>query len=270
MCPRLLEATQETCRDLSGNEVGEMAHQLPLPTRAFLDFSDGDRFRRDIHYFRSCAMFRDRQDAAYQLVSRLEGIPLKNPLVLAIPRGGVVLGAVMARELGADLDVVLARKLRCPGQPELAIGAVAEDGSVYLNPEARHLSGQIPEYIAQERDYQVAEIARRMRLIRAVCPASEVQGRSVIVTDDGLATGSTMIAALQVLRSQSPHEIIVALPVAAPSRLQPVRRLCHRLICLLTPEDFWAIGEFYEDFSPVEDDEVVRLLKDFAPTACKK
>lgn len=212
-------------------------------------------------------MFRDREDAAYQLVERLKGLPLSNPLVLAIPRGGVVLGAVIARELGAELDVVLSRKLRCPGQPELAIGAVAEDGTIYVNPEARHLDGLMPEYIEQEREHQLAEIARRTRLIREVRPAAEIDGRSVIVTDDGLATGSTMIAALEVLRSRAPAEVIVALPVAAPSRLEPVRRLCDRLICLLTPENFWAIGEFYRDFSPVEDSEVVKLLKEQAPTA---
>jgi len=123
--------------------------------------------------------------------------------VLAIPRGGVVTGAVLARELGAELDVVLARKLRAPGQPELAIGAIAESGDVYLNPELEGLSGEWEDYLVEERRYQLAEIARRKKLFRAARPAASVAGRSVIVADDGIATGSTMIAALKVVRPTS-------------------------------------------------------------------
>jgi len=212
-------------------------------------------------------MFRDREDAARQLAQKLRGRELYDPLVLAIPRGGVVTGAVLARELGADLDVVLSRKLRAPGQPELAIGAVSEDGQVYLNHHAKEFLDLMEEYLAEERRHQLAEIARRKKLFRSVRPQAPLKGRSVIVTDDGIATGSTMIAALQAVKTQNAREVIVAVPVASPDRLAEVRRWCDDVVCLLAPEQFWAIGQFYEDFTQVEDEEVVQLLREFAPTA---
>jgi predicted phosphoribosyltransferase len=210
-------------------------------------------------------MFRNREDAAYQLARRLKGRELRDPLVLAIPRGGVVTGAVLARELGADLDVVLSRKLRAPTQPELALGAVSEDGEVYLNPVAREVLDLTDEYVAEERRHQLAEMARRQRLFRTARPPASLTGRSVIVTDDGIATGATMMAALHSVRGQHPHEVIVAVPVASPERLEEVRRLCDEVVCLLAPEDFWAVGQFYETFSAVEDGQVVELLREFAP-----
>ena len=212
-------------------------------------------------------MFRDREDAAYQLAKRFKGRKLHDPLVLAIPRGGVVTGAVLARELGADLDVVLSRKLRAPGQPELAVGAVSEDGQVYLNHHAKEFIELMGEYLAEERSHQLAEIARRKKLFRNVRPQAPLEGRTVIVTDDGIATGSTMIAALQGVKTQKAREVIVAIPVASPDRLAEVRRWCDDAVCLLAPEQFWAIGQFYEDFTQVEDEEVVQLLREFAPTA---
>jgi predicted phosphoribosyltransferase len=215
-------------------------------------------------------MFRDREDTAYRLADKLKGRELHDPLVLAIPRGGVVTGAVLARELGAELDVVLARKLRAPLQPELAIGAVSEDGQVYLDPRAREVLDLEEGYLAEELRHQVQEMERRKQLFRAVRPKAAVAGRSVIVTDDGIATGSTMIAALQAVRPQGPRELIAAAPVASPDRLEQVRRWCDDTACLLTPEEFWAIGQFYEDFSPVEDEEAVRLLREFAPAARRR
>jgi len=210
-------------------------------------------------------MFRNREDAACQLAERLKGRELYDPLVLAIPRGGVVTGAVLARELGADLDVVLSRKLRAPMQPELAVGAIPENGRAYFNHHAQPYLDEMKEYLDEERRYQLSEIARRKKLFRGVRPQAQVAGRSVIVTDDGIATGSTMIVALQAVKSQNPHEVIVAVPVASPDRLEEVRRWCDDVVCLLSPEEFWAIGQFYEDFGQVEDDEVVRLLREFAP-----
>lgn len=215
-------------------------------------------------------MFQDREDAALQLAQKLKGRLLHDPLVLAIPRGGVVTGAVLARELDADLDVVLSRKLRAPGQPELAVGAVSEDGHVYLNHHARAFLDEIEEYLAQERSHQLAEIARRKKLFRAVRPQASVTGRSLIVTDDGIATGSTMIAALQSIKTQKPREVIVAVPVASPDRLAEVQRWCDETVCLLAPTEFWAIGQFYENFAQVEDEEVVRLLREFAPAARRR
>ncbi|HTU19987.1 MAG TPA: phosphoribosyltransferase family protein [Gemmataceae bacterium] len=212
-------------------------------------------------------MFRDRKDAGRKLAQRLKERAWHDPLVLAIPRGGVVAGAMLAQELGADLDVVLSRKLRAPGQPELAIGAISEDGRVYVNPHALAALDVMDEYIAEERHHQLAEIARRKKLFRAIRPPAPIAGRSVIVTDDGIATGSTMIAALQSLKTQNPHEVVVAVPVASPDRLAEVGRWCDEVVCLLAPEAFWAIGQFYEDFRQVEDAEVVELLRDFAPAA---
>jgi len=206
-------------------------------------------------------MFRNREDAARQLADRLKGHELHDPLVLAIPRGGVVTGAVLAQEIGAELDIVLARKLRAPGMPELAVGAVSEEGHLYLNHNAQAVLGLSDDYLVEERRRQFAEIARRKKLFRAVRPQAAVAGRSVIVTDDGIATGSTMMAALQVIKAQRPREVIVAVPVASPERLQAIRRWCDDVVCLLTPEDFWAIGQFYRDFTQVEDEEVIDLLR---------
>jgi predicted phosphoribosyltransferase len=209
-------------------------------------------------------MFRNREDAAHQLVQRLKHRTLRNPLVLAIPRGGVVLGAVLAQELGADLDVILARKLRAPGQPELAIGAICENGEAFLNEYVKEDIAGMEEYLAEEYRQQLAEIARRKKLIRAVRPQAPVKGRSLIVTDDGIATGSTMLAALQVLQSKAPHEVIVAVPVVSVDRLPEIQRWCNRVVWLRAPSDFRAIGQFYEEFAQVEDEEVLAILQRFA------
>lgn len=215
-------------------------------------------------------MFRNREDAALQLATRLKHRDFHDPLVLAIPRGGVATGAVLARELGADLDVVLSRKLRAPGQPELAVGAVSEDGRVYLNHHAEAYLDVMKDYLDQERRCQLGEIARRKKLFRAVRPQAPIAGRTVIVTDDGIATGSTMISALQAVKTQNPREVIVAVPVASPDRLEDVRRWCDEVVCLLSPEQFWAIGQFYEDFRQVEDGEVVEFLRQAASASKRR
>lgn len=212
-------------------------------------------------------MFHDRTDAARQLAEKLKGRGFRSPLVLAIPRGGVVTGACLARELGADLDVVLARKLRAPEQPELAIGALSEAGEIYLNHRADEVLGVTEEYLASERRRQLGEIARRKELFRAVKPQEPIEGRSVIVADDGIATGSTMIAALQMVKAENAYETIVAVPVASPERLTVVRQWCDEVAYLLAPRFFWAIGQFYEDFEQVDDAQVVEILRTFAHAA---
>lgn len=209
-------------------------------------------------------MFEDRKDAANQLAERLAALPLKNPVVLCIPRGGIVIGAILARRLGAELDVVLARKLRAPSQPELALGAIGENGDVYLTSFASSIPGATDDYLAGERDHQRAEIKRRQQIFRSVRPAVEVTGRSVIVTDDGIATGSTMLAALHVVQARRPFELIVAVPVAPPEAVDQLKRQCDRVECLLAPRHLGAIGAFYRDFDQVDDDEVVRLLREAA------
>jgi hypothetical protein len=208
-------------------------------------------------------MFRDREDAGLWLAARLRGRPLRQPLVLAIPRGGVAVGAVLARELDAELDVVLSRKLHAPHQPELAVGAIAEDGHVYLNPNAGELTS---DYLLAERQRQMSELTRRKQIFRAVRHPAAIEGRSIIVTDDGIATGSTMLAALKVINARHPHEVIVAVPVASPERLEEVRGWCDEVVCLATPRYLRAVGQFYEVFRQVDDEQAVALLHEFAPS----
>lgn len=210
-------------------------------------------------------VFRDREDAAHRLAERLRSLELRDPVVLGIPRGGVVMGAALAREIGGELDIILVRKLRAPMQPELAIGAVSEEGDVMLNPYADMVPGFSEEYLEQERRDRLDELAQRSELFRDVRPAAQLTGRSVVVTDDGIATGATMLAAIQVIRSKDPHEIVLAVPVAPPDRLEEIARHCDRTVCLQTPSSFIAIGQFYERFDQVEDEAVRDLLRDLAP-----
>jgi predicted phosphoribosyltransferase len=208
--------------------------------------------------------FHSRDEAGRQLAERLQGRPFVNPLVLAVPRGGVAVGAALARNLGADLDVILARKLRAPQSPEVAIGAVAENGMVYVNEYAAEVTGLTADGLNRELRFQMNEIRRRAKLFRGVRPPASVTGRSVIVVDDGIATGATLIAALQATRAQNPTELIVAVPVGAPDRLPLVKRWCDEIVCLAAPEEFQAVGSFYQDFHQLDDEETVALLRDFA------
>jgi len=209
-------------------------------------------------------MFLNREDAAMQLAEKLKGRPLRHPLVLAIPRGGVVTGAVLARELGAELDVVLAVQFRARGRPDMVVGAVAEGGEVYLDAPAAAAAGT---YLEEERRRGLAEIARRAGLFRAARPPAPVAGRSVIVADDGVVTGSTIIAALKAAKARRPHELIAAAPVAPPERLPQVRRWCDEAVCVVCPALFWAVGQLYMDFPPVEDERAAEILRAFAPAA---
>jgi predicted phosphoribosyltransferase len=209
-------------------------------------------------------MFRDRADAGRQLAQQLQGRVFREPLVLAIPRGGVVVGAALAEGLGADLDVVLARKLRAPEEPELAIGAMAEGGQVYLHPEAEDALLLHEAYLGEERQRRLAEIAWLRERLRGSRPPAPVAGRSVIITDDGIATGSTMIAALQAARVQGPAELLVAVPVADPEALLAVRHWCDDALALVRPESLLAIGQFYDDFTQVDEAQAADLLRSFA------
>jgi predicted phosphoribosyltransferase len=211
-------------------------------------------------------MFQDRQDAGRQLAAEIATFELLNPLVLAIPRGGIIIAAVIADAIRGELDVVLAHKLRSPLQPELAFGALGEDGRVYLNQHARTAPGLTDQYLERERKLQMGEIQRRQHLFRSDKAAAEISGRSVILTDDGIATGSTMFAAIQVVNAQQPHELIIAIPVAPPSTLDRLRQQCDRIVCLSAPDHFTAVGQFYESFMPISDHQVVELLNSHRPT----
>ncbi|MBM4108213.1 MAG: phosphoribosyltransferase [Phycisphaerae bacterium] len=214
------------------------------------------------------AALADRAEAGRLLGERLATLPLVRPLVLAIPRGGIDVAEPIARALNADLDVVLARKLRSPDQPELALGAVAESGEMHLNDIGASVADQLGDELERERRFQMAEIQRRSRLFRAVRPPAPMAGRSVIVTDDGMATGATLVAALGAVRGADPREIIVALPAMPAARVGQIRALCGekgRLECLIADDDFVAVGQFYRDFSPVSDERVIDVLRAFAP-----
>jgi predicted phosphoribosyltransferase len=204
-------------------------------------------------------MFIDRTDAARRLADALAAYHGENPLVLAIPRGAVPMAKLIATELGGEVDVVLVRKLPAPGNPEFAIGAVDETGWTYLADHARRM-GIDEAYIEEERDTQVALMARRRAQYTPVRPPIDPAGRVVIVVDDGLATGSTMIAALHAIRAKGPRKLICAVPVAPPETVERVRDYCDELVCLETPFAFYAVGQFYRNFPQVEDDEVIALL----------
>lgn len=210
------------------------------------------------------APFLDRTDAARRLAAALAAHRGEHPLVLAIPRGGVPIGRVVADALGGDLDVVLVRKLGAPFNPEFAIGAVDESGAVYVGERAREAYADAA-YIEQESARQLELIRERRRRYSPQRAPIDPAGRTVIVVDDGLATGATMQAALASLRQRHPRRLVCAVPVAAPESLDAVAQLCDEAVCVAAPQDFRAVGQFYERFPPVSEDEVLALLA--VPTA---
>jgi predicted phosphoribosyltransferase len=209
-------------------------------------------------------MFRNREEAALRLAGQLRRLRLIDPLVLGVPRGGVVVGAVLAEVLGAELDVVLAGKVRAPGRPEWTVGAVAENGFIYLNALAGVLGEKPGEDLGRAYHRQMQELARRRSLLCGRGAALPVAGRSVIIADDGIVTGSTMIAAVETVRAQGPRTLVAAVPVLARQRVEEFRRRCDQLLFLAAPVTVAAIDAFYEDFTPISDEQVVLLLREHA------
>jgi len=205
--------------------------------------------------------FRNRAEAGRRLAEKLAAYANRpDVLVLALPRGGVPVGFEVADALGAPLDVFLVRKLGVPGYEELAMGAVASGGRRVLNDEIVRGLGISDTEIDAAVARELQELARRERLYRGDRPPPDVSGRTVVLVDDGLATGATMRAAVQALRQQQPARIVVAVPTASPDTCEALRAEADEVICTMTPEPFFAVGHWYDDFAQTTDDEVHDLL----------
>jgi putative phosphoribosyl transferase len=203
--------------------------------------------------------FADRAEAGRSLADALERFRDDDAVVLAIPRGGVVVGAEVARHLGAPLDVVVPRKIGAPGNPELGLGAVAY-GVRVLDEALISRLGVTASYVEEETRRQIGEIQRREHVYRGDRSATPVRGRPAIVVDDGIATGGTAVAALRWTRSQKPSRVVLAVPVAPRATVRRMQREADDVVVLATPEPFLAVGEWYAHFDQTSDDEVVRLL----------
>jgi putative phosphoribosyl transferase len=205
-------------------------------------------------------LFENRAEAGRQLAAALRDLSGPDTIVLAVPRGGVVVGYEVAWALGAPLDVYIARKLTAPGNEELAIGAVASDGTLVLDPALTRQLGVNQRYIQAEIERQRAEILRRLSLYRNQRSLPQLRGKTVLLVDDGVATGSTTLAALRALRKQQPALLALAVPVGPADVIERLKAEADRMVCLATPEPFWAVGSFFIDWQQLSDQDVSELL----------
>lgn len=209
-------------------------------------------------------IFHDRREAGRALAEQLLKAQYDKPVVLALPRGGVPIGVEVAMALNAPLDLVLVRKIGVPDQPELAVAAVVDgdEPEMVVNQDVQVMAHVSTEYLNAARDRQLAEIERRRKIYLAGRPRVPVEGCTAIVVDDGIATGATVRASLKAVRRRHPAKLVLAVPVAPERTLEELRADVDEVICLQTPEPFYAIGPWYRDFHQVGDDEVVAMLKE--------
>lgn len=205
-------------------------------------------------------MFKDRTEAADALAQKLEGYRAEHPLILGIARGAVPMAARIAAKLGADWDVLLAKKLSAPGNPEFAVGAVDESGWVYRSELGSGL-GVDDKYLEQQKVHQMELMRTRRAQYEAITPRVSPAGRLVIVVDDGLATGATMMAALHGLKQQGAQRVICAVPIGSRPSVAAAKAVADQVICLSEPEEFYAVSQGYREFDQVEDLEVLDLLR---------
>jgi predicted phosphoribosyltransferase len=208
--------------------------------------------------------FKNRDEAAKQLAGRLAAYKGQNPLILGVPRGAVPMARTIADALDGELDVVLVRKLRAPGQPELAIGAVDEAGTVL---KGRYYDVADEEYLRDEIRAQQDVIHTRREMYTKAQKAIDPAGRIVVIVDDGIATGSSMLAAIRSVRARKPRKLVVAIGVAPAQSLASIEEQADQVVCLYAPAEFYAVGQFFDDFSEVTDDMVVTALSHAARAA---
>ncbi|MDZ4043874.1 MAG: phosphoribosyltransferase [Eubacteriales bacterium] len=205
-------------------------------------------------------MFSDRTEAGRRLAENMADESLEDGLILGIPRGGVIVAAKVAEKLGLPLDIIIPRKIGVPFNTEVAIGAVTQDGTVILDDRLMTLTGLDEADLRPQIEQEIAEIARRTRLYRGDRPEPEYRDRTVVLVDDGIATGSTTLAALRSIRKGNPRTVILAVPVAPPETLDRLAPEVDRIICLEAPDPFYAVGQFYDHFDQTSDEEVIDIL----------
>jgi len=206
------------------------------------------------------ALFKNREEAGRKLAGALREFKGKDVVVLGIPRGGVVVANEVAKALGAPLDIVVTRKIEAPGEPEYALGAVTQEGDVIMDRQAAESLGASPAYLDEQVRKKREEVKERMQRLRGDAPYPRIEGKVVVIVDDGIATGSSVSAAVMSVKKRKPKEVIVAVPVAPADAIEMLAGEGARVVCLETPGPFLAIGEFYGDFDQVEDLEVKRIL----------
>jgi len=207
-------------------------------------------------------LFRDRKEAGLRLGEALSAITGPNVVVLGIPRGGVIVADYVSRALKAPMDVVITRKIEAPGEPEFALGAVTQEGEVIIDRQAAESLGATSDYLDAQIELKRQEVKERLVRLRGDAPYPDLESRVVVIVDDGIATGSSVGAAVMSVRKRNPKEIVVAVPVAPQDAVDSLKEDGARVVCLHSPREFMAIGEFYSIFDQVEDGEVKRILEE--------